>query len=272
MKKMAAVIASVSLAAMIFCACTGLTNEKHATVAVEGSTSMERLIGFLGEAYSNENANVKVTYNPTGSSSGIKAVEEGSCDIGLSSRELTDEEKRTLEETVVAIDAIAIIVNSENTVDGLTSEEAAAVFSGKITNWKTVNGKDAPIVLIGREEASGTRDGFESVTGTVGACKYSQELTSSGDVFGAVTSNPYAIGYASEASVKKGVKILKIDGVFPDNDKIQDGSYGITRNFIFVTRKDKELSKEAEAFFRYVKNGDADEFIKRAGAVPLARQ
>lgn len=176
------------------------------TVSTDGSTSMEKVIGYLSEAYMADNSDTKVTYNPTGSGSGIQAVSEGRCDIGLSSRDLKSEEAAALEGTVVAIDGIAVIVNPENPVADLTIEQIGLIYKGEIANWSEVGGSDAPIVLIGREAASGTRDGFESITETEDACKYAQELTSTGDVVQTVASNPNAIGYASLASVKETVK------------------------------------------------------------------
>lgn len=148
-----------------------------------------------------------MTYNPTGSGSGIQAVSEGRCDIGLSSRALKDDEKAALTETTVALDGIAMIVNPENLVSDLTVEQIADIYTGKITNWSEVGGNDAAIVLIGREAGSGTRDGFESITGTKDACQYRQELTSTGDVITTVSQNPDAIGYASLAALKDTVKV-----------------------------------------------------------------
>ena len=148
------------------------------SVATDGSTSMEKVIGALGEAFMNNNSGASFTYNPTGSGSGIKAVLEGRCDIGLSSRALKDEEKAEgLVETVLAYDGIAMVVNPENPVSDLSLEQIAAIYTGEITNWKEVGGNDAEIVLIGREAGSGTRDGFETITGTAEACKYRQELS-----------------------------------------------------------------------------------------------
>ena len=218
-----------------------------------------------------ENADVKVTYNPTGSGSGIQAVQEGRCDIGLSSRNLKDEEAKDLVGTVVAIDGIAIIVNPENPVADLTIEQIAKLYKGEITNWKEIGGNDLPVVLIGREAASGTRDGFESITGTEDACKYSQELTSTGDVVQTVASNPNAIGYASLASVKDTVKAIDVEGVTPTTETIQDGTYKVQRNFIFVTKKNTELSGAAKAFFDFATSSAADKLIEEAGAVPVAR-
>ena len=186
------------------------------TVSTDGSTSMEKVIGALSESFMAQNSGVTVNYNPTGSGSGITAVQEGTCDIGLSSRALKDEEKSAgLKETVLAYDGIAIIVHPDNPVSDLSVEQLAKLYTGEITNWKDVGGNDAEAVLIGREAASGTRDGFESITGTKDKCQYRQELTSTGDVITAVSQNPDAIGYASLASVKDSVKALNVDGVTP---------------------------------------------------------
>ena len=257
----------------IFAGCNAAKDSKETaqTVSTDGSTSMEKVIGYLSESYMADNKNVTVTYNPTGSGAGIQAVAEGRCDIGLASRNLKDEEKANLDETVVAIDGIAVIVNKENPVTDLTIEQIAAVYKGEITNWKELGGADAPIVLIGREAASGTRDGFESITGTEDLCKYSQELTSTGDVVQTVSSNPNAIGYASLASVGDTVKAIKVEGVTPTTETIQNGEYKIQRNFVFVTRANEKLSESAQAFFDFAVNGQADDLIVKAGAVPVKR-
>ena len=239
------------------------------TVTTDGSTSMEKVIGALGESFEGENSKATFTYNPTGSSAGITAVAEGRCDIGLASRALKDEEKsQGLKETVLAYDGIAVIVNPENGVDGLTIDQIADIYTGKITNWKDVGGSDAEIVLIGREAGSGTRDGFESITKTEDACKYRQELSSTGDVITTVANNPNAIGYASLASVKDTVKALEVDGVAPGEDTVKDGTYKVQRPFMLITKTDTQLSDVAQAFFDYVTSADANAVISAAGAVP----
>lgn len=270
MKKIMRLVMAVCLSLSVLAGCGG-GEVSEGTVATDGSTSMEKVIGFLSEAYMEENSGVKVTYNPTGSGSGITAVLEGRCDIGLSSRDLKAEEAKELEGTVVAIDGIAVIVNPENPVADLTVEQIGAIYKGEITNWSEVGGDDLPIVLIGREAASGTRDGFESITDTEDLCKYSQELTSTGDVVQTVAGNPNAIGYASLASVKDTVRALKVEGVSPTNDTIRNGSYKIQRNFIFVTKKNAALSETAQKFFDFATSGEADSLIEKAGAVPVAR-
>lgn len=238
-------------------------------VSTDGSTSMEKVIGALGEAFMEANDQVKFTYNPTGSSSGIQAVQEGRCDIGLSSRALKDEEKASgLVETVLAYDGIAMIINPENTVEDLTLEQIADIYTGKITNWSEVDGQDAEIVLIGREAGSGTRSGFEEIVDVKDACKYRQELSSTGDVITTVAQNPGAIGYASLASVKDSVKALKVGGVTPSEETVKDTTYAIQRPFVLATKQDAVLSPAAQAFFDYITSADANEIIVAAGVVP----
>ena len=238
------------------------------TVSTDGSTSMVKVIGALGESFMAANEGVEFTYNPTGSGAGITAAQEGRCDIGLSSRALKDEEKAGgLKETVLAYDGIAIIVNPENPVNDLTLDQIAKLYTGEITNWKDVGGNDAEVVLIGREAASGTRDGFESITGTKDKCQYRQELTSTGDVITAVSQNPDAIGYASLASIKDSVKALNVDGVTPSEATVKDGSYKVQRPFVLVTVEGKELTPVAQKFFDYITSPDAAAIIAKAGAV-----
>ena len=245
--------------------------EVTGAVATDGSTSMEKVIGALGESFMNANKGITVTYNPTGSGSGIQAVSEGRCDIGLSSRALKDDEKSSgLKETIVALDGIAIIVSPEDPVSDLDVDTIAKIYTGEITNWKDVGGSDAEIVLIGREAGSGTRDGFESITGTKDACQYRQELTSTGDVITTVSQNPNAIGYASLAAVSDKVKTLTVGGVTPTEDTVKDGSYVIQRPFVLVTKDGAQLSPAAQLFFDYATSADAAEIISKAGAVPVA--
>lgn len=240
------------------------------TVSTDGSTSMENVIGALGEAFTANNPDAKFTYNPTGSGTGITAVSEGRCDIGLSSRALKDEEKASgLTETVVALDGIAIIVNPSNPVSDITVETVAKIYKGEITNWKDLGGDDAEIAVIGREAGSGTRDGFESVTGTKDACKYRQELTSTGDVITTVANNPNAIGYASLAAVKDTVKALSVEGVAPSEETVKDGSYVVQRPFVLVTKTDTPLSAAAQKFFDFATSSEASDIISKAGAVPV---
>ena len=238
------------------------------TVSTDGSTSMEKVINSLGESFMAMNKDVKFTYNPTGSGSGIQAVSEGRCDIGLSSRALKDDEKSSgLVETVLALDGIAIVVNPENPVSDLDIDTIAKIYTGEITNWKDVGGNDAEIVLIGREAGSGTRDGFESITDTKDACQYRQELTSTGDVINTVSQNPDAIGYASLSAVGDSVKALTVGGVEATEATVKDGSYVVQRPFVLVTKEGTKLSPAAQAFFDYALSADVASIIAAAGAV-----
>ena len=264
MKKILTMMMVAVLVLSMLAGCGGKTT---GSVATDGSTSMEKVIGALGEAFQNDTG-ISFTYNPTGSGSGIKAVQEGRCDIGLSSRDLKAEEKEAgLTGTVLAYDGIAIIVHPENPVSDLSLETIAKIYTGEITNWSEVGGNDAEIVLIGREAGSGTRDGFESITDTEDACQYRQELTSTGDVITTVSQNPGAIGYASVASVKDTVKALTVDGVAPTEATIKDGSYVVQRPFVLVTKTDTPLSDAAFKFFTYITSAEANEIIAAAGVV-----
>lgn len=269
-KKVKKMLACMMVATTLVMAATGCSQKEAGTVSTDGSTSMEKVIGALGEAFEGQNSDVTFTYNPTGSGSGIQAVKEGRCDIGLSSRDLKEEEIADgLKATVLAYDGIAVIVNPENPVADLDMDSISKIYTGEITNWKDVGGQDAEIVLIGREAGSGTRDGFESITKTEDACQYRQELTSTGDVITAVSQNPAAIGYASLASVNEQVQTVRVNGVEPTEDSIKDGSYVIQRPFILVTKEDTPLSDTAQKFFDFATSVEAAQFISAAGAVSV---
>ena len=240
-------------------------------VALNGSTSMEKVVGALGEQFMSDNSGVSVTYDATGSGAGIEAASNGSADIGLSSRGLKDEEKSSgLVGTTVALDGIAVIVNPANGVEDLTVEQIAKIFTGETTDWSELGGAAGTISCIGREAGSGTRDGFESITGTKDACKMDQELTSTGAVIEAVAGNPNAIGYASLSALKDTVKAVTVGGVVCSEETVLDGSYEIQRPFVFVTKDGVALSAQAQAFFDFATSSAANDLIRGAGAVPVA--
>ena len=284
MKKLLSLALTAALALSVLTACGSKTDDSSdkdsgndaqtatisGTVSTDGSTSMEKVINSLGESFMAANKDVKFTYNPTGSGSGIQAVSEGRCDIGLSSRALKSDEKESgLTETVLALDGIAIVVSPENPVSDLDVDTIAKIYTGEITNWEDVGGNDAEIVLIGREAGSGTRDGFESITGTKDSCAYRQELTSTGDVINTVSKNPNAIGYASLSAVGDSVKALTVGGVVATEDTVRDGSYVVQRPFVLVTKTGIELSPAAQAFFDYATSGEVADIIANAGAVAI---
>lgn len=242
-------------------------------VSTNGSTSMEKVIGILSEQFMEGNSDVTITYDATGSGTGIEAVSNGTCDIGLSSRALKDvETEKGLVATTVALDGIAIIVNADCPVDDLTVEQIADIFTGKITSWEDFGGK-GDIACIGREAGSGTRDGFESITDTKDACVLAQELTSTGAVIAAVKSSANAIGYASLSAVEgqEGIKVLTVNGVECTAENVLNGTYVVQRPFNLVTMDGVDLSEAAKAFFDYMVSADAADLITKAGAVPVAQ-
>ena len=288
-KKAVSILAASALLALTLAGCgstetetpettdEGTTTEQTSTlsgaVATNGSTSMEEVMGVLTEQFTNDNPDVSVTYDPTGSGTGIEAAANGTADIGLSSRALTDEEISSgLVGTEVALDGIAVIVNADSPVADLSVEQIAQIFTGEITDWSEVGGDAGEIACIGREANSGTRDGFESITDTKDACVLSQELNSTGAVIQAVASSPNAIGYASLSAVEgqEGIKAITVGGVACTEETVKDGTYEIQRPFVFVTKEGTELSEAAQAFFDFATSADASELISGAGAVPVA--
>ncbi|MDD7290140.1 MAG: phosphate ABC transporter substrate-binding protein [Clostridiales bacterium] len=284
LKKTMCVLAASAVLALSLAGCGGTAEEPaqdtqteettiSGTVSTNGSTSMEKVIGALSEQFMADNSGVTITYDPNGSSTGIESVSTGSCDIGLSSRNLKDEEtEKGLEGTVVALDGIAIIVNEACPVEDLSLEQIASIFTGETADWSDLGGEAGAIACIGREAGSGTRDGFESITGTEDTCVLSQELTSTGAVIEAVKSNPNAIGYASLSSAEnqEGIKMVTVGGVACSEETVLDGSYVIQRPFLLVTKADTQLSEAAQAFFDFATSADANDLIRTAGAVPVA--
>lgn len=265
-----------SLTAFTACTKTSKTSsssEISGNVSLNGSTSMESVVGILSEKFMQDYSGVKITYDATGSGTGIEAASNGTCDIGLASRDLKPAEKQKgLVQTTVAYDGIAIIVNESSSISNLSVEELASIYTSKVTNWSELGGENLAIACIGREAGSGTRDGFESITKTGGKCVLSQELTSTGAVIEAVKNSPNAIGYASFSSVegKKGIKVLRIGGVAPSEESIADGSYRVQRNFNFITKSDVELSGAAKAFYDWAVSKEATDLVSQAGVVPAA--
>ena len=236
------------------------------SVSTNGSTSMESVMAALIESFNQTYPNVTISYDATGSGAGITAATDGTADFGLSSRELHEDETG-LTGHVVALDGIAMIVNTANTVEDLSLEQIAGLFSGEITNWSEVGGPDQPVTIIGREAGSGTRDGFESIVGVEDVCVYDQELTSTGAVIAAVAANEYAIGYASLSAVSDEVKTITVDGVAPSEETVKDGTYAIQRPFLMVTNDSATLSEAAQAFLDYCLSPEVADIIANAGAI-----
>lgn len=244
------------------------TEELSGTLSMNGSTSMEKVIKAVNGAFMEKNKGVTVNLNLTGSGTGIQEASEGKCDIGNSSRKLKDEEAEKLDATVVGLDGIALVVNPTNKLEDITLQDLAKVYSGEITNWKELGGDDKSIVVIGREDGSGTRDGFESIVMGDKEPKYAQELESTGSVINAVATTDGAIGYASLANVDETVKALKIGGVEATEENVKSGAYEVQRPFICATLKGSD-NKLVKAYLDFILSEEGQALVLAQGAVPV---
>lgn len=241
------------------------------SVTMAGSTSMEKLANALSESFMAEYPGVTVNAEFTGSGAGIESLIAGSVDIGNSSRNLKDEEKsQGAVENIVAIDGIGVIVDPDNGLDGLTKEQLVDIYTGNISNWSELGGTDEPIVVVGRESGSGTRDGFESILDVKDACTYANELDSTGAVIAKVASTPGAIGYASFGDLNDSVKTLSLDEVMPSVETIKDGSYILQRPFVMATMGEiSEQSDAVQAIFAYLKSDAGKQLVESVGLVTV---
>ena len=244
------------------------TEELSGTLSMNGSTSMEKVIKAVNGAFMEKNKGVTVNLNLTGSGTGIQEASEGKCDIGNSSRKLKDEEAEKLDATVVGLDGIALVVNPANKLEDITLRDLAKVYSGEITNWKELGGDDKSIVVIGREDGSGTRDGFESIVMGDKEPKYAQELESTGSVINAVATTDGAIGYASLANVDETVKALKVGGVEATEENVKSGAYEVQRPFICATLKGSD-NKLVKAYLDFILSEEGQALVLAQGAVPV---
>lgn len=245
------------------------TSDLSGKISLDGSTSMEKFVTALGESFKEKNPNVTVEAQFTGSSAGISSVLNGKADIGDSSRSLTDEEKsQGLEENIVAIDGIALAVNKNNPVKSVTKDQLIKIYTGQITNWKDLGGKDEKIVVIGREAASGTRGAFEELLGIQDKCQYAQELDNTGAVVAKAASIEGAIGYVSLDAVDKSINTLQLDGVDCTVKNIKAGKYALQRPFVMATKgKISKQSKLVQALFDYIDSDEGQAIIKKVGLI-----
>ena len=245
------------------------TTDLSGSISMVGSTSMEKLANALSEAFMEEHPDVTVTAEFVGSGAGIEAVTNGTTDIGNSSRNLKDEEKaKGVAENIVAIDGIAVVVDPANTVEDLTKDQLTSIYDGTVTNWKDVGGNDAPIVVVGREAGSGTRGAFEELLKLEDACKYSNELDSTGAVMAKVASTPGSIGYVSLDVLDDTVKALKLDGAEPTEENIKAGKYFLSRPFVMATKGEiSEQSDLVKALFDFIYSDEGSELVKSVGLI-----
>ena len=243
--------------------------ELNGTIKLAGSTSMEKLCEAMSESFMERNPGVTVTVEYTGSGAGLESLAAGSVDIGNASRGLKDEEKASGEvENIVAIDGIAVITNKSCSIKDVTSKDLAKIYTGEITDWAELGGEEQPIIVIGREAGSGTRDAFEELLEVKYGCAYAQELDSTGAVLAKVATTPGAIGYVSLDVVDDTVSGLKIDGVEPTEEEILAGNYMLQRPFVMATKGEiSEQNELVQAWFNYINSDDGKEVIKQVGLI-----
>ena len=247
------------------------TADLSGSISMVGSTSMEKLANALSEAFMEKYPDVTVTAEFVGSGAGVEAVTNGTADIGNSSRSLKDEEKAAgVVENVVAIDGIAVCVDPANEVANLTKEQLTNIYNGTITNWKEVGGADEPIIVIGREAGSGTRGAFEELVDLQDACKYANELDSTGAVIAKVASTPGAIGYASLDALDDSVKALSLEGVEATAENIKAGNYFLSRPFVMATKGEiSDQNDLVQAWFDFVLGDEGQQVASEVGLITV---
>ena len=252
---------------------SGEEKELSGSLTLAGSTSMEKFVTALSEEFMKEHKNVTVQGEYTGSGAGIEGVLAGQCDIGNASRNLKDEEKeKGAVENIVAIDGIAVVVDPANKVDNLTKEQLTKIYTGEITNWSEVGGSNSPIVVVGREDGSGTRGAFEELLEVEGSCKYANTLDTTGAVMAKVASTPGSIGYVSLDVLDDTVKALQLDGVEATEENILADKYFLSRPFVMATKGEiSEQSELVQALFDFVYSDKGTEVIKSVGLIPAEK-
>ncbi len=267
----ASTVAESTVAASSEAAPAEATADLSGSISMVGSTSMEKLANALSEAFMEEYPEVTVTAEFVGSGAGIEAVTNGTADIGNSSRSLKDEEKAAgVVENVVAIDGIAVCVDPANEVADLTKEQLTNIYNGTVTNWKEIGGADEPIIVIGREAGSGTRGAFEELVDLKDACKYANELDSTGAVIAKVASTPGAIGYASLDALDDSVKALSLEGVEATAENIKAGNYFLSRPFVMATKGEiSEQNDLVQAWFDFVLGDEGQQVASEVGLITV---
>lgn len=269
MKKAATLLVASVVMIGALTACGGNENAVSGTVTLAGSTSMKKLANALAEGYMAANPGVTVQAEFNGSSAGVEQMLSGTVDIGNASRNLKDSElSEGAVENIVAIDGIAVVVDTANKVTDISNEELVKIYTGEIKNWKELGGNDQPIVVIGREAGSGTRGAFEELLKIEDKCAYAQELDSTGTVMANVAATPGAIGYVSLDVLNDTVSVLAIDGVIASEESIVAGTYSLSRPFVMATKGAiADQSELVQSFFAYIQSEEGQAIIKQVGLI-----
>ena len=248
------------------------------TVVIAGSTSVQPLSEVIAEEFMNENTGVVVEVQGGGSGQGIKSIKEGISDIGSLSRNVKDEEKSEIsEEITIAMDGIAVVVNHKTKIEDLTIDQIKDIYTGKITNWSEVGGENEEIVVVTREEGSGTRGAFTEITGVLSKDASGTEVDgttvnalvqpSTGAVKHTVANTPNSIGYVSLGSMGNSVKAVKVEGIEATSENVIAETYKISRPFIYVTGG--EISAEAQAYIDFVLSEAGQNLVQENGFIPV---
>lgn len=271
-KKITVLLCGVVTVSGLVVGCGGTSNNDVAKITISGSTSVGPTMEVLAEEYE-KNTDIKIEVQQVGSSAGIKNTIDGTSDLGMSSRDLKDEEGKVVDKTQIAIDGIAVVTNTANKVTDLTPQQVKDIFTGKITNWKEVGGEDGEIVVISREDGSGTRDGFQDILGFK-----SEELTKdaticdgSGNVKSTIEGNKNSIGYISFGYLDDTLNDVKIEGVAPNDDNVVSGDYAISRPFLLVNKKDA-LTDETKKFVDFIVSEDGQKIISEEGFIKAPKK
>ena len=239
------------------------------TITMAGSTSVQPLSEELANVFMDEHSGVRLEVSGGGSGSGITAAQENTADFGAVSRDVRDDETG-IKTYTIAIDGIAVIAHSDNEINDITLEDVRKIFNGEITNWSEVGGADEAIVVVSREEGSGTRGAFDDIVlGDEALVASALIQNSGGAVREAVSSEANAIGYLSTGSLNDTVKGLAVDGVEPTPENIVAGDYPVARPFNYVANEDEDLSALAQAFLDFILSDEGQQVVEDKGFVKV---
>lgn len=248
---------------------SGTTNGNAATISISGSTSVGPLAEKLAEKYKEKN-NVNIEINQIGSSAGIINAVNGVSEIGMSSRDLKEEEKASLQETVIAYDGIVVVTHPSNHVKNLTIAQVKDIFTGKITNWKEVGGDDLEIVVVSREDGSGSRDAFQEIVGYSSGELVRNSIIASGNgnIKTTVATNKHAVGFISFEYIDESINTVSINGVEATAENVLRQKYSLSRPFLFV-HKEENLSDEGKKFIDFILSSEGQKIVRETGAIPV---
>lgn len=268
LKKIWLTTAMLSSVLLVACNDDQASEASGETIAISGSTSVGPLAEKLAATYEQQ-VPVKIEVNQIGSSAGITNAMNGVSDIGMSSRDLKEEEQAAVEEVVIAYDGIVVVTHPSNPVQNITMEQVKQIFTGDITNWKQLGGDDLEIVVVSREDGSGSRDAFQEIVGYESGQLIRNAIVASGNgnIKTTVATNKHAIGFISFEYIDESIATLNINGVAPTAENVLNDTYALARPFLFVHQED--VSQAGTQFIEFILSSDGQEIVEQAGAIRL---